>query len=143
MSVSQNLSVCMMNPFLPILPFLTFNHDLLWCYPTSSLCGFLTIALLLWAFGYIAPYQEDDYEMRLPRFVKLFYGKTNRPLGLRGFFSQTLGLVLAIGYLIEFLASMLDQPILVSAGLLFILCIFLIGVPGLIQITINHKRSRK
>jgi hypothetical protein len=28
--VLANYPVCTMNPFVPILPFLMFNHDLLW-----------------------------------------------------------------------------------------------------------------
>ena len=41
----------MMNPFLPILPFSTFNHGLLWCYLQHSFHGhrieFLTVASAL------------------------------------------------------------------------------------------------
>lgn len=107
-----------------------------------SLCGFLIIASFFWLSGYVTPYQKDDYEMRLPNFIKIFYGKTNRPLGLRGFFLQTLGIVLGVGFLIEYLAYEFNRPVLMPAGSLFILSGFLIGVPGLIQVIINHKRKK-
>jgi hypothetical protein len=99
----------------------------------KMLLGWLTISFMLWLPGYFVHGRPEHEELHLPNFVKILYGKWNRPLYLRGALLQTLGIVFAFGHIIEFLAFNLERPVLLPTIPLFILCIVFLGMIGILK----------
>jgi hypothetical protein len=99
----------------------------------KMLLGWLTISIMLWLPGYFIHGRPEHEELHLPNFVKILYGKWNRPLYLRGALLQTLGIVFAFGHVIEFWAFKLERPVLFQAIPLFILCIVFLGMIGILK----------
>lgn len=98
------------------------------------LLGWLIISCMLWFPGYIHRGQNGTDQIHLPKFMKIFYGRWNKPLYLRGALLQTLAIVLASGYIIEFLAFNLGKPVLFPAMPLFILCLFFLGTVNIFRL---------
>lgn len=96
---------------------------------------------MLWIPGYIDNGRVDHDEIHLPNFMKILYGKWNKPLYLRGALLQTLGIVFACGRIIEFWAFSLNQPILLPTMSLFILCIFFLGTAKALKLIHNYLQQ--
>ncbi len=99
----------------------------------KMLLGWLTISFMLWLPGYFVHGRPEHEELHLPNFVKILYGKWNRPLYLRSALLQTLGIVFAFGHIIEFLAFNLERPVLLPTIPLFILCIVFLGMISILK----------
>ena len=107
----------------------------------QGLLGWLIVALVMWLLGYIDS-DKEQIELILPDSVKMFFGKRGKSLFLRGAFLQILGLVTALSYVTKYLAVKQGQEIIISPGTIFIVTIFIVGIPGSIAIVQRHWRKK-